>query len=529
MLTDNDYLQFRNTYYWDRTACALAYRDYSKARLYHFSHTDTLGGALSGSLESMKPPLEGRVWYDYAGQTIGNIIGSNTAPTHIGRVLDDGTTQLYSYAFNAFGHVTNSVDPAGRTFSYIYDTNGVDLLEVRQTRTGNNELIAKATYNSQHLPLTVIDASGQAVSYSYNARGQILMMTNPKNETSRLTYDTNGYLIEADGALPGTNDRITADYDAFGRVQNMSDVSGYIVTFAYDNLNRVTSMTHPDGTSTHFNYDRLDCASIQDRAGRQTLFEHDNVRHLTKKTDPLGRVTLFEWCRCGSLKSLTDPMGRKTSWVTDVQGRRIAKQYGDGSQVQYLYANTSGRLLQVVDEKQQFTIYAYNPDNSVNFISYGNTAIATPSVGFTYDPNYARVVSMTDGIGTTLYNYYSIAEPPVLGAGRVSSVAGPLPNDVITCAYDELGRRVQTSIDGVVSTRIYDAASRITGASNALGSFTYAYDGSSLRVVSQSDPNGQTATINYGSSLQDFSLQQITYAVGPTPISQFSYGRDVAR
>ena len=52
------------------------------------------------------------------------------------------------------GHLTNSVDPLGRTFSYLYDTNGIDLLEVRQTRAGNNELLAKATYNSQHQPLT---------------------------------------------------------------------------------------------------------------------------------------------------------------------------------------------------------------------------------------------------------------------------------------------------------------------------------------------------------------------------------------
>ena len=32
----------RNTYYWDRTACALGYGDYSKARLYHWLHTENL-------------------------------------------------------------------------------------------------------------------------------------------------------------------------------------------------------------------------------------------------------------------------------------------------------------------------------------------------------------------------------------------------------------------------------------------------------------------------------------------------------
>ena len=205
MLTYNAYLQFRDTYYWNRTACALGYGDYSKAHLYHFLHTEN-GASTSGALESMKEPLEGRVWFDYPGQSISIDITSNTLPAHVGRVLDDGTTQLYTYAYNGFGHVTNSIDPVGRTFSYIYATNGIDLLEVRQTRAGNNELLAKATYNSQHRPLTVIDAAGQTTTFTYNARGQLLTATDPKNETTTYTYDTNGYLVAVDGPLPGTND-----------------------------------------------------------------------------------------------------------------------------------------------------------------------------------------------------------------------------------------------------------------------------------------------------------------------------------
>jgi YD repeat-containing protein len=49
-------------------------------------------------------------------------------------VLDDGSTQLHTFAYNGFGHVTNAVDPLGRELSFLYATNGIDLLEVRQTR-----------------------------------------------------------------------------------------------------------------------------------------------------------------------------------------------------------------------------------------------------------------------------------------------------------------------------------------------------------------------------------------------------------
>src|SRR5205807_4953699 len=115
--------------------------------------------------------------------------------------------------------------------------------------------------------------------------------------------------------------------------------------------------------------------------------EYDPLRQLSKRTDPLHRVTLFQWCRCGSIKSLTDPMGRATSWLTDVQGRLIAKQYGDGSQVTYLYGNASGRLEQIIDETQQVTEFSYNRDNTLKAIAYANTAIPTPGVSYTYDPD----------------------------------------------------------------------------------------------------------------------------------------------
>src|ERR1019366_1863561 len=62
MATYNDYLDYRNTYYWSRTGCATGYGDYTKARIYHWLHTADLASA-SGILESTKEPLEGRVWY----------------------------------------------------------------------------------------------------------------------------------------------------------------------------------------------------------------------------------------------------------------------------------------------------------------------------------------------------------------------------------------------------------------------------------------------------------------------------------
>jgi len=60
----------------------------------------------------------------------------------------------------------------------------------------------------------------------------------------------------------------------------------------------------------------------------------------------------------------------------------------------------------VADAKSQVTSYGYFIDNHLKSVSYANAVIATPGVLFSYDTNYNRLLSMADGIGTTVYGYY---------------------------------------------------------------------------------------------------------------------------
>jgi RHS repeat-associated protein len=74
---------------------------------------------------------------------------------------------------------------------------------------------------------------------------------------------------------------------------------------------------------------------------------------------------------------------------------------------------------------------------------------------------------------------------------------------------------------------VFDAAGRVIAKTNALGAFSSTYDGGSARLLSNSCPNGQTKTYAYGDGANDRRLQQITHAIGSTPISQFSYVNDI--
>lgn len=525
MRTHNDYLQYRNTFYWNKDAYATGYPDYSKATIYHWLHTADMASA-AGVLESTKETLESRVWFGYAGQNDPIILGANNLPLHRGRVLDDGTTQLYTYAYNEFGRLVSQVDPVGRTYVAVYDTNGIDVVETRQEGGGTVEVLSRTTYNPQHLPLTMAGTDGQVTTLTYNSRGQLLTLTNPKDEITTYTYDDQGYLVTLDGPLPGPSDQITSTYDAFGRLRTKTDESGRTLTFEYDALDRTTKITFPDGTSEIYVYTWLDQTAVTDRAGRSTTYEYNSMQELVRSVDPLGGVTRFQWCKCGDTKSLTDAMGRSTTWRHDVQGRITSKEFPDGSSIQYVYENNTSRIRQIIDDNLQVLQFAYNADDTVKSVSYPNARVPTPTVHYIYDPKYNRILSVKDGIGTTVYTYNPITQTASLGAGSLARVDGPWPGSSTTFGYDELGRNIGTVVNGVSSWMQMDPAGRIAASTNALGSFGYSYDGGSSRLVSMSAPNGLVASRAYGPAVRDNAIEGISHRVAGTLISEFLFTND---
>ncbi|MDD2711100.1 MAG: hypothetical protein PHV34_24235 [Verrucomicrobiae bacterium] len=157
------------------------------------------------------------------------------------------------------------------------------------------------------------------------------------------------------------------------------------------------------------------------------------------------------------------------------------------------------------------TIEKVHPDNNLKRVYYTNAQIATPEVNFEYDLNYNRVAKMTDGTGETAYAYNPIAATPALGAGRLAGLNGPLGNDVIQYAYDELGRVTSRAINSVASSVVYDALGRVSSATNPLGTFNYNYINTTARLASIAYPNGQQTQFSYYGNSGDQRLRQILH------------------
>ena len=540
--TRNYVLYGRNTFYWDKKAMAEAPGDYSKARLYHWLHNADLASA-EGCLESEKEPLENRVWFNYPGQDPSSagatIFGSQNLPSAIGRVMDDGSTQLYQYYRNSLGKITNAIDPANFNFTFVYATNQIDLLQIRQTSSTNNELDASYTYNSQHLPLTAVDASGQTNRFAYNTYGQITAITNALSQGTTFNYDSAGRLLSIVGP---TNIAVASfGYDAFDRVSAVTNSDGYYIHVAYDAFDRPVTNTYPDGSTETILYKYLDPQTYVDRAGRVTQFTYDSLRHLTRINEATNWNTYLDWCACGSLESITDPLGQMTQWLYDIQGRVTSEQYADESAVKYGYENTTSRVKTFTNERNQTRTYSYYENDLLESVVYANSSI-TPPVYFNYDA-YGRITTMYDAgyfslwARPTTFNYYPITSPPTLGAGRLETIIDPNSYDTLTYTYDALGRVHGEALTNTIinagaptlksyvynQTYTYDILGRVAQDTEGGGTFTYNYIGASSRLSSINYPSAITTTLGYYNVNGDLRLQGLTNSAGSTLLSKFHY------
>ena len=192
----------------------------------------------------------------------------------------------------------------------------------------------------------------------------------------------------------------------------------------------------------------------------------------------------------------------------------------------YAYETKTSRLHAVTDPKQQVTTYTYFLDDQIKDRLYTNEQIATSDVSFTYDAAYGRLASMVDGTGTTTFAYRAIG---TLGALALASTDGPLTNDVITYAYDQLGRVTSRDLNSVAATWTFDALGRTTAEVNPLGTFTYTYDGTTPRPLTATYPNGQTSAYTYFNNAGDRRLQTLHHKYpNSSTLSKFDYTYDAA-
>lgn len=553
----NQYQNYRDSFHWDKHQYVVAGCNtngsggcnYAMARDTHFAHYFFNGGVQNSTghfIESIKYPFENRIWYDYEGQEVPGCNGLGTAcdgsynqPIGVGRVLDDGTTQLTQYGYNAVGNRTQFIDPAGRITKFLYAPNGIDAVAVQQAMDGGDQTIASYTYNAQHRPLTYTDAAGELTRYSYNQRGELTQVVLPLGRAWKLVYDSAGDLTQV--VNPNGKIATSYTYDSFDRIATNTDSGGYTLAYSYDDYDRLTQIAYPDGTTRKFVYSNLDLTAATDRQGQTTRYVYDAGRHLVTVTDPAGFSTSYAYFENGAPQSFTDPNSNVTKWTIDDQSRVTQKQFADGSAVTYAYEATTSRLHSTTDALGQTKQYAYTVDDQLAAVTYQNTVNPTSYAYFYYDPFFRRLIgTYDDNTGWTGFSYVPAGS---LGALKLGNETNSLLNANIVYEYDGAGRLVRQDLGGVRERFAYDALDRLTRHVSPLGQCSFSYLGQTSQQTGQGCDGIQQSLAylpNSGDrrlkSIDNFGAHQYRFSTTPEdlisaiasndPLDSWKYGYD---
>jgi YD repeat-containing protein len=269
----------------------------------------------------------------------------------------NGQSQYWFYQYNSIGLPTQAIDPLGRTFTYTYAANNIDLLQITETRYTDNYQIGAWTYNSYHRPLTYTDGSGQVTHYSYNASQQLLTITDANSNVTTMTYTgtdtaTIGGTITAgntvtltvhDAGLTGgteaeshavlSTDTLTTIATALAAAVNAdpklqaigvsATSSGAVVTLKSNSVNITSYSESTSGGAT------------------ETITLGTNTfGYLTKIDGPMSGsndITTFSYDGYGRLYQQTDSEGYVLTYSYDNANRPLLTTYPDGTTEQTIY------------------------------------------------------------------------------------------------------------------------------------------------------------------------------------------------
>lgn len=115
---------------------------------------------------------------------------------------------------------------------------------------------------------------GGLTSFSYDNNGNLLTVTDAKNQTTTYVYDEMDRIKTRTDPLSRTE---SYQYDISGNLAQFTDRKSQVTTFSYDNLNRRTGATYPDATVT-YGYDAIGrLTSVNDSVGGNISWTYDTV------------------------------------------------------------------------------------------------------------------------------------------------------------------------------------------------------------------------------------------------------------
>ncbi|MFZ4057266.1 MAG: RHS repeat-associated core domain-containing protein, partial [Ferruginibacter sp.] len=416
------------------------------------------------------------------------------------KIIDpSNNSMLLQYDKNS--NIISITDRNGYTSSYTYD--GMDRVK---TFTDNNGSVTTADYDAQGNIIALTDANNNTTQYTYDSQNRIVRTIYPDGKYLEFTYNNKGNITNkrlADGSnilfaydtlnrivsktIPG-GQVFTYTYDAIGRIKTATNNAG-VVAFEYDVLNRIISenfggrtiqyayntagrtqtTVYPDSTLIAKVYDtRNRLININKNGNRLVTYQYNNANQLISKTYANGIITNYQYNTANQLISYSTGNAIQNAILTydnEMHKTSITRQNNLSQSEQFTYDN-GHRLTQYKrGENGNPTI-----QNSYTYDALGNRTQANLNgVNTQYTPNNLnQLINSNNGTlninftyddrGNLTYDGYFYKTYDALGRLMKDSAA---PSNIITYAYDALGRRIQKNVNGNISNYTFSGLAAI--------------------------------------------------------------------
>ncbi|MDD3742614.1 MAG: SpvB/TcaC N-terminal domain-containing protein, partial [Lentimicrobiaceae bacterium] len=317
-------------------------------------------------------------------------------------VVNGNITRTSKKKYNAAGWLEESTDNSGSVVKNEYYCNGnlkksyivgqpATAISLEYDARGNRTLLDDPNY-------------GQMVTV-YNAYGELITQTNPRNETTSFTYDKLGRMTNESSQTEGN---IAWTYSTtpkrIGTLENIIK-NNHRTNYVYDDKLRLTSETE-----------------IIDGASYSTRYTYDELGRPFRTTYPTGVTLQDGYNNYGYHTTVSLESSGKQLWKTEqVNAMGLVTKYRTGNDLeteQTYYPLTSlPYTVQTVkkgNEPVQDLEYKWdglgNLEYRKKWLNRGNNTSLTES--FTYDGLDRLISGSLNGSFTTLYHTYDI---PKLG------------------------------------------------------------------------------------------------------------------
>jgi len=417
-----------------------------------------------------------------------------------------------SYTYDAAGLLTSVTKPDKSVLAYHYDTSG---------------RLIKAS-----------DSAGESITYTLDGVGDIIAQAIRNTagvivETQSSVYNPLGQLVKSYGA---TIPEVTSyTYDADGNVISITDPLNHTTTKAYDILNRLIKVTDALGGVTLYAYDAQDnVISVTSPRKLQTSYVYNGFGQTIEVISPDSGTTVYHLDAAGNRVSETDARGIVTNRTFDALNRVTHEIYpaSPGENVAYAYDGSAGgnrgigRLTAFTDASGATTLkYDELGDLITQTQAIAGKAYTTAYV-FNLAGNVTQIVYPSGRIVTYTYD----SQGRVSGVSTRANSTAPAVTLASNITYEPFGPLASLTYgNGLVMTRTYDADYRLTGIVTRSGAtmiqnLSYAYDAKSqLLSIKDALTPAQSEAFTYD------ALGRLLTASGAFPTISYTYDADSNR